>query len=113
MYNPCWIRLRAYNGLSFQYRKLENGDRQIEYGSLPFRGTITSDIFQEMLQHFRGKTVLLGASYNDIPPESLGAWLTSKQPGCNLALYVGSILIHEECAKWKTTQDGISLRFPS
>jgi len=105
------IRLRTYNGIPFQYRRIENGDCQIEYGSLPFRETITQEVFQEILLYFQGKKVLLGATYDDPPPGSLGAWLVERIPGPNLAMYIGSILVHEECAEWGKSEEGVSLHF--
>ena len=58
-----WIRLRAYNGLPFRYQRIKNGDRQIEYGSLPFKETIIQEVFQEVIQYFKGKSVLLVYCY--------------------------------------------------
>jgi hypothetical protein len=107
----AWIRLRTYNGIPFQYRQVENGDRQIEYGSLPFRASITQEIYQELLQYFQGKTVLLGAVYDDPPPHSLGAWLTERLPGRNLAMYIGSILVEEGQAEWGKGKEGACLYF--
>jgi hypothetical protein len=90
---------------------MANGDRLIEYGSGPFQATITSEVFQEILQQFHGRTVLLGASYDNPPHGSLGAWLIGRLSGRNLAVYVGSILVHEGHAEWEKTESGISLRF--
>lgn len=108
---PAWVRLRTYNGIPFKYRRIENEDRQIEYGSLPFRATIAQEIFQEMLQHFKGKTVLIGAVFDNPPPHSLGAWLVEKLPGPNLAIYIGTILVHEEYADWGKRKEGGCLHF--
>lgn len=111
MYDTWWIRLRTYNGLPFRYRRMANGDREIEHGSYPFRDTVISEVFQEILRHFHSLTVPLGASYDDLPPRSFGAWLTERLPGRNLALYVGSVLVHEGYAEWEITERGASLRF--
>jgi hypothetical protein len=111
MEGPAWIRLRTYNGIPFQYRMMENGDRQIEYGSLPFRATIAQEAFQEMLQYFKGKIVLPGAVFDNPPPRSLGAWLVERIPGPNLAIYVGTILVHEEYAEWGKRKEGVCLHF--
>ena len=111
MEGPAWIRLRTDNGIPFQYRRIENEDRQIEYGSLPFRATIAQEAFQEMLQHFKGKTVLLGAVFDSPAPHSLGAWLVENLPGPNLAIYVGTILVHEEYAHWGKDKEGVCLHF--
>ena len=110
MDGTAWIKLRTYNGIPFQYWK-QNGDRQIEYGSLPFSATITQEIYQELLQYFQGKTVLLGAAFDNPPAGSLGEWLTEKLHGRNLAIYVGTILVHEEQADWVKSEEGICLHF--
>ena len=109
MESAAWKRLRTYNGIPFQYRQLDNGDRQIEYGSLPFRATITQDVYQEILHQFNGMTLLLGAVYDNPPPGSLGAWLSERLPGRNLALYVGSILVEEGRAEWGKGKEGACL----
>ena len=113
MEGTSWILLRTYNGLPFKYKLIENGDRQIEYGSLPFRETITQEVFQEVLQYFKGKSVLLGATYDNPPSGSLGAWLIEKFPGRNLALYIGSILVNEGYAEWgeSDSEEGVNLYF--
>ena len=111
MEDSFWIRLRTYNGLPFQYRTVR-GDRLIEYGSLPFQATVTPDIFEEIVIRFRGQTVPLGAAYDNPPPGSLGAFLDEKLPGRNLAVYVGSILVHEGAAEWAKNESGVCLRFP-
>jgi hypothetical protein len=111
MEGPAWVRLRTYNGIPFQYRRIENEDRQIEYGSLPFRATITQEDYQELLQYFQGKTVPLGAVYDNPPPDSLGAWLTERLPGRNLAMYIGSILVEEGQAAWGKSEGGACLHF--
>lgn len=108
-----WIRLRTYNGIPFQYRLMENGDRQIEYGSLPFSATVTQEVYQALLQYFQGKTVLLGAVYDNPPPGSLGAWLTGRLPGRNLAMYVGAVLVQEGQAEWEKSEEGAYLHFKS
>jgi hypothetical protein len=90
---------------------MPNGDRLIEYGSRPFQATITSEVFQGILQQFHGRALLLGASYDNPPLGSLGAWLTDRLSGRNLAVYVGSVLIHEGHAEWEKTENGISLHF--
>jgi hypothetical protein len=111
MESAAWIRLRTYNGIPFQYRQMQNGDRQIEYGSLPFRATITQEVYQQLVQHFSGKTVCLGAVYDNPPPGSLGAWLSECLPGRNLAMYVGSILVEEGQAAWGKSEEGACLHF--
>lgn len=113
MEDTSWIKLRTYNGLPFKYQQIQNGDRQIEYGSLPFRETITKDVFQEVLQNFKGKSVLLGATYGSPPPESLGEWLVERFPGRNLAMYIGSILVREGYAEWgeSDSEEGVNLHF--
>jgi len=108
----AWIRLRTYNGIPFQYR-IHDGDRQIEYGSLPFSVTITREVYEELLKSFSGKTVLLGAAYDNPPHGSLGAWLTEKLPGRNLAIYIGAVLVHEGRATWGKSEDGACLNFKS
>jgi len=110
MDGTAWVRLRTYNGIPFQYR-IQNGDRQIEYGSLPFRATITQKNYQEILRYFQGKTVLLGAVYDDPPPGSLGAWLIERLPGRNLAMYIGAILVEEGEAEWERSEEGACLHF--
>jgi hypothetical protein len=111
MEGPAWVKLRTYNGIPFQYRRMENGDLEIEYGSLPFKATIAQEIFKEMLELYRGKTLLLGAAYDDPPPRSLGEWLIEKLHGRNLAIYVGTILVNEEYAHWGKDKEGVCLHF--
>ena len=58
---------------------------------------ISKETWADLLAHFRGKTVAIGASRNP-PRDSLGGWLRSRVGLPVAAAYVGPILVEEGLA---------------
>lgn len=60
--------------------------------------TVRAEQYAALLDRFRGRDVLIGASRNP-PRDSLGAWLRSHVGGDVLVAYVGPVLVHEGYAE--------------
>lgn len=61
--------------------------------------TLPIKIIGEMIRNFHGKKVAIGASRDNPPVGSLGAWLKSKRISTAIASYVAPMLINEGLAR--------------
>lgn len=69
--------------------------------------TVPADVYAELLSHFAGHEVAVGASRQP-PRDSLNAWLRKRLPSVELPVaYVGPILVAAGAAE----RDGDLLRF--
>ena len=93
---PTWRKRSefTYSG------SIQNGTR-IYYGSKPWEANVSAEKYQELLRHFRGRSVPCGTSRDDPSSGSLGEWLQKNVTKTAIASYVGSILIHEGYAVQK------------
>ena len=84
----------------FVYDSSAAGGTTIHFGK-GFAHTIhmTGNQYALLLQHFRGRSVPIGTSRDNPPPESVGEWLQAKVTKVAIASYVGPILIAEGYAQ--------------
>ena len=80
---------------TFYYSGSVKAGVQIFYGTQNASQRISKEQFNEMLQQFKGRTVPIGTSRDDRPPESLGYWLEKHICKTAIASYVGAILVDE------------------
>lgn len=60
---------------------------------------VPPDLYAELLAHYRGRLVEIGASRNPVR-DSLGSWLRKRLPDVELpSAYVGPILVEEGAAQ--------------
>jgi len=91
--------LRTWSGRkTFSYTGSVKDDTVIRYGD-DNEATVTSEQYGRLLQHFAGKTVVLGTSHTAPPPGSVGEWLQKNVTKTGIASYVGPILIEEGYAE--------------
>lgn len=82
----------------FSYTGSVNQGTRITYGR-GFSLSISASQYAELLNHFRGTTVDIGASRTDPPRGSVGEWLQSNVTKVAIASHVGPILIVEGYAE--------------
>jgi len=70
---------------------------------------ISSNQYNALLDHFRGRTVDIGTSRDKPQRGSVGEWLQVNVTKVAVASYVGAILIHEGLAT--KAADGTRIRF--
>jgi hypothetical protein len=68
---------------------------RILFGKGRWEEYVSAKHYQNLLDHFRNKTVPCGTSRDNPPEGSLGEWLKQNVTKRAIASYVGSILIHE------------------
>src|SRR5690606_16324121 len=83
---------------SFYYKGSVTNGTTILFGQNRY-ATVTAEQYKELLQHFRGRTVLIGTSFTYPPSNSMGAWLLKHVSSRALASYIAPILIKEGYAK--------------
>ncbi len=60
---------------------------------------ITPGQWRTLCQHFAGRTVAVGTSFDNPPPHSLGAWLQAEwSHGTAIASYIAPLLIVHDAA---------------
>ncbi len=62
--------------------------------------TVDQKKCKQLIDHFKGQTILVGRSFNNPPPDSLGEWLIEHVSKRAIASYVAPILVEEGYAKW-------------
>jgi len=125
----CWLKeyvwnnntlLNAIRGNIIPTLKTWAGRSEFKYEGTMAQGTtitfgngnrakITADQYNDLLNHFRGRTVDIGTSRTDPPRDSVGKWLQENVTKTATASYVGPILIHEGHAVKADT--GSKIRF--
>lgn len=82
----------------FDYTGSVNTGTLIRYGH-GSTVTVSAIDYANLIQHFRGTTVAIGADRINPPAGSLGAWLRGNVTPTGIASYVAPILIYEGIAK--------------
>ena len=91
-------KLLTWGGRStFSYAGSVRVGTNITYGS-GFTIFISSNDYQRLLDHFKGRRVPCGTSRTNPPRGSLGEWLMGNVTRTAIASYVGAILVHEDFA---------------
>ncbi|WP_148301300.1 hypothetical protein [Methylobacillus glycogenes] len=66
----------------------------IEFGNLNFIN-VTAEQYSNLRNSYLGQIVVVGTSFDNPPPGSLGAWLQANVTRTAIASYVAPILIRE------------------
>jgi hypothetical protein len=74
---------------------------RIIYGTEPYECFFQANDYEDLLEHFEGKTVKCGTSRTNPPQGSLGKWLQTNVCKTALASYVAPVLMKELYAKKK------------
>ena len=92
--------LPTWSGKSkFKYHGSVSKGTEIEYGTARSKQSVSDVQYRDLLRHFSKKEVPIGASRDNPPPSSLGAWLKAHVTQTAIASYVGPILGREGFAK--------------
>lgn len=80
----------------FKYKKISNGDKEIFFGkNESTKVKLSKEQYMELIEAFKGRTVLIEASRTNPPKDSLGEWLMNNITKLAIASYIVPILIEE------------------
>ena len=87
-------RIATWGGRStFSYRRHVDGGVTVVYGNSRSKKTLTADQINELLHHFAGRSVEVGASRDAAPVGSLEDWLQPRMGGTATATYFAAALV--------------------
>lgn len=84
---------------SFKYQGSLAGGLTLYFGTSR-KEKVSQQQCRHLLEKFKGDTILVGRSFNNPPPGSLGEWLIENVTKRAIASYVAPILVEEGYAKW-------------
>lgn len=85
------------SGTPFQYEGSLAKGFHFWIGANETHDFVAAELLERLFGHFRAQTepVAVGASRDNPPAGSLGAWLIEHRPGRQLASYVAAVLVEE------------------
>lgn len=97
MYEIVYEMKTLVKNKPFKYKKTSNGDIEISFGKdASTKVKLSKEQYMNLIETFKGHTVLIGSSRTNPPKDSLGEWLINNITKQAIASYIVPILIEKD-----------------